>query len=300
MRHHYLVVPNFFEEAEAVRAGFEKHFSNPGHHTLDHQIWNYWYVPEAYTYLRTMPDKILPKDLADRFVQWVNVWAMANLGLSSPHMPFVSVYVNGCGQALHNDALNGQLGWVYSITRWNERNFVGGETILFRPENYWETNRIKTSGAGTAFYDKVPSLFNQLVIFDDRVIHGVEPIHGTMDPMEGRVVIHGHMKAEAAILTGMLKPDLVFKTLAPTMEKVIALAKDAEDFFHGFATVRLMIETSGDVSAMKVLCDRILPLSSDKSRLEPFRQEVKRLLTSVMFPPATGPSEVTLPILIGT
>ena len=32
-----------------------------------------------------------------------------------------------------------------------------------------------------------PGNAHQLVVFDDRIIHGVQPVQGTMDPLQGRV-----------------------------------------------------------------------------------------------------------------
>ena len=166
-------------------AAFDSHFQNPDAHAAQHQVWNYWYVPDSYTYLRTDPCKVLPAPQVTRFVERLNAWAMNNLGLHTAWNPWLSLYIDGCGQAIHNDALAGQMGYVYSITNWEQRNFLGGETLLFHPGHYWQTERIKSSGAGASFYDKVPARFNQLLVFDDRVIHGVQPIQGTMDPLQG-------------------------------------------------------------------------------------------------------------------
>src|SRR5579883_2642709 len=207
MQNGYLIVENFFDGAGEIRSAYEAHFRNPQAHSREHQVWNYWYVPETYTYLKTMPANVIPEPLVARFMNRVNTWAVAALGLSTRQHPYLSLYVNGCGQAIHNDALAGQMGYVYSITRWDERNFLGGETLLFHPVNYWETERIKTAGAGTSFYEKVPARFNQLLVFDDRVIHGVQPIQGTMDPLQGRVVLHGHLKADVVVINGPLSPD---------------------------------------------------------------------------------------------
>jgi hypothetical protein len=45
--------------AEAMRADIDAHFAKPGAHRPNtHQVWNYWFVPELYTYLRTSPEKI--------------------------------------------------------------------------------------------------------------------------------------------------------------------------------------------------------------------------------------------------
>lgn len=33
--------------------------------------------------------------------------------------------------------------------------------------------------------------FGQLTLFDPRTPHGVRPVHGTRDPLKGRLVLHG-------------------------------------------------------------------------------------------------------------
>jgi hypothetical protein len=299
MQNPYVVVEQFYDGADELRAAFEAHFSDTSRHGQQHQVWNYWYVPESYTYLRTNPGKIIPDALVTRFVQRLNAWATATLGLSTQLNPWLSLYVSGCGQALHNDSLNGQMGYVFSITKWDQRNFLGGETILFRPENYWETERIKTSGAGGTFYEKVPSRFNQLLVFDDRVIHGVQPVMGTMDPLQGRVVMHGHLKAEGGILTGALPADVVRTAITPALERIRGVIQEHGRLFHGFMTLRMTIGPDGRVASVQALCDRILTLSPDKSRLEPFKSQVAQMLAAVPFPAAQGPTELTLPVLVG-
>lgn len=296
----YIVIENFYDEADALRAGFEKHFSEPQRHTNNHQVWNYWHVPDLYTYLRTLPEKIMPAEIVQRFTQHLNHFAMANLGLTFSHTPWLSLYVNGCGQGLHNDSRNGQLGFVYSITKWDERNFLGGETILFKDENYWGTERIKQSGSGPAFYDTVPAKFNQLLIFDDRVIHGVASVQGTMVPQQGRVVMHGHLEAGNMMLSGPLQIEAALPAFRPALDRVVAMAKEIEPQFHGFATLRLMIEPGGAVSALKTLVDRILPLSPDLRALAPFKEAVRKELMALRFPEQSEASELTLPLLVGT
>jgi hypothetical protein len=71
-------------------------------------------------------------------------------------------------------------------------------------------------------------------------------------------------------------------------------------FFHGFTTLRLFIQPDGRVASTQPLCDRILPLSPDKSRLQPFKEQIVQALSAVVFPTAAGPSELTLPIFVGS
>jgi hypothetical protein len=282
-----------------MRSAFDAHFENPHAHSRDHQVWNYWYVPDTYTYLKTTPVKVMPEPLVARFLNRLNSWAVATLGLSTRLHPWLSLYVDGCGQAIHNDALAGQMGFVYSITRWDTRNFLGGETLLFRQGHYWETERIKTAGAGNSFYEKVPSKFNQLLIFDDRIIHGVQPIQGTMDPLQGRVVLHGHLKADVVVITGPLTADAAAGTVTPILNQIQVVSRQNASSLHGFITVRLTIQADGQVTAIQELCDRLLTLSPDTSRLGPFKRDVAGILSQARFPAASGASELTLPVVVG-
>ena len=48
-----MTISSSTHEAEALRAPIDLHFSEPHRHGFDtHFVWNYWYVPGLYTYLR--------------------------------------------------------------------------------------------------------------------------------------------------------------------------------------------------------------------------------------------------------
>jgi hypothetical protein len=110
-----------------------------------HQVWNYWYVPGSYTYLRTSPEKVIGPDLAQNFHQRLKTYVYETFGLANTTWPYLSAYVTGCSQALHNDARGGRLGYVYSLTRWDERKFSGGETLLFH-EQPWQQDLTSATG----------------------------------------------------------------------------------------------------------------------------------------------------------
>ena len=50
------------------------------------------------------------------------------LGCSRVSEPWLSFYVDGCRQELHADVPQGPWAFVFSLTRWDERPFEGGET----------------------------------------------------------------------------------------------------------------------------------------------------------------------------
>jgi hypothetical protein len=190
----HLVAPDFFAQAHEMRAAIDAHFSNTIAHAPDtHQIWNYWHVPDMYTYLRTLPQKLIPAPLLSGFFDHLANWTRTNLNCV-PTDAYLSLYVDGCRQELHNDALNGHYGYVFSLTRWRERRFSGGETIILKPGAVAQTMAGGNAMAGSSFYESIPAEFNQLLIFDDRLPHAVRQLNGVMDPLDGRIVLHGHLK----------------------------------------------------------------------------------------------------------
>src|SRR5260370_24011376 len=117
--------------AAEMREDIDAHFAEPAAHRAEiHQVWNYWFVPELYTYLRTSPEKVIRRDRVDNFVGALQTWANLTLGMGDVTWPYLSLYVSGCRQGLHNDATNGRFAFVYSLTR-DQRRTIGGETLVF-------------------------------------------------------------------------------------------------------------------------------------------------------------------------
>src|SRR6516165_10234619 len=79
----FRIVDDFLprELAESMRADIDAHFGNPTAHTgQTHQIWNYWYVPGQYTYLRTAPEKIMQRASVESFLGRLRQWSTQTLG----------------------------------------------------------------------------------------------------------------------------------------------------------------------------------------------------------------------------
>jgi hypothetical protein len=296
----YLIVENFFDKAEELRSLFDRHFSTPYERTGgSHQIWDYWHVPELYTYLKTDLKRVISASLIDLFLERLRTWSTETLGLTDISPANLSLYVNGCGQGLHNDVRNGRWGYVYSITRWDERKFVGGETLIFKDVNYWETERSKRSGAGRNFYDLVPAKFNQLLVFDDRLIHAVPQIQGNMNPQDGRVVLHGHIREGGIDVKGYLtkgEVEQVCTTIMPDLNTRIS--NEFGTGLHGCIALRLMVAMDGSVENIHVLNDRVLRTSPKANEPEYLLQMILTFLKGIRFPSSSGKTSVTLPIPI--
>jgi hypothetical protein len=111
LRAHYTIVDNFLpaDMAAAMRQDIEIHFGTPGSRRAEtHQVWNYWFVPNLYTYLRTSPDKVIRREYVEQFMRSLENWSCKSLGMNRVGYPYLSLYVSGCRQALHNDAKNGR------------------------------------------------------------------------------------------------------------------------------------------------------------------------------------------------
>lgn len=240
-------------DAEALRSHLDAHFAEPYRHRAEtHQVWNYWYVPDLYTYFRTTPEKVLPRSLVGRFHARLGRWALETLGLGFVTWPYLSLYVDGCCQHLHNDSTNGRFGFVYSLTR-DQRDSRGGETMVLREGDLFRSH-LTRNGAGPSMHELIAPRFNRLTIFDDRMPHGVRRIEGSMDPAEGRIVMHGHISEAKAQVRGPLPAEAVAAAVEAAAGPPLA---DAAPDVHGPLTLRLAIDADGRVEEVRTLVDRV-------------------------------------------
>lgn len=283
-------------DAGAMRAAAEAHFNDPYRHRPDtHNVWNYWYVPGLYTYLRTQPESVLGLDLVTRFHQRLRSWAIETLGLGSVTWPLLSLYVDGCGQGIHNDSVNGRFGYVFSLTS-NDRSSRGGETIVFKEGDPFRS-RLTTPDAGQGLYDLIPPVFNRLVLFDDRMPHGVQRIEGNMDPLDGRLVLHGHISEGDSVVRGPLTLQTVNNVVSPALMAALDAFPDTEALHHGPLVLRIEIGPEGRVTACRTLVDRVARSDGGSPR-----EMVAGIIDGVRaarFPPGGSPTMVILPILTG-
>ena len=284
--------------AEAMRRDIDAHFADPMAHRADtHQVWNYWHVPQLYTYLRTTPDKVIARERVEAFMGALRGWALATLGLGTATWPYLSLYVAGCRQGWHNDAVNGRFGFVYSLTR-NERRTEGGQTLILREGDAFRANLVRPI-AGGGLYEAVEPRFNRLVVFDDRLAHAVEPVEGAMDPVEGRVVLHGHLSEAGTAVAGALRPEQVAVPLAAALRAFVADAPARIALYHGPLAMRLTIGPGGTVEHCAVLLDRVVHRDPGHADWEPLLAQLIDGLKSVAFPPADGETTVIQPIMLG-
>src|SRR5690606_13428701 len=140
----------------------------------------------------------------------------------------ISYYVDGCKQELHADVPHGPWAYVFSLTPWTKRQFTGGETVLLKSTtlDYWHHFEKMKGIESKELTTKIPANFNQLLVFDPRIPHGVVPVHGVQNPLKARVVIHGWFTNPRPIIVGGLGQkrtadflNQVIMDLKPTFDK---------------------------------------------------------------------------------
>ena len=293
VRERFVVVDDFLPEEDglSMRADIEKHFSNPARHSPPiHQVWNYWYVPGSYTYLRTAPEKVIAREKVENFVDRLRTWSAQNLGFAAVTWPYLSLYVPGCVQGLHNDSTNGRLGFVYSLTP-NSRQTIGGETVLVQDRDLFRSN-LDTAAAGTGLYDLVPPQFNRLILFDDRIPHAVQRVDGSMDPLEGRIVLHGHISEAGVVAEGGLSGEVVQATINEALQDV---REFVDSTVKGPLVFQLEIGATGEVGASRILFDRLA--SSDGGDLDALRSEIAERIGAVQFPSGSATTLANVPLI---
>lgn len=288
------VVREFFDDAEAMREALDVRFRDA---YTDGISWHYFCDPGKYTYLRTAPQRVFPKVVFESFMQRLRLWCLENLGLIPLGAPALHLMVNGCRLGLHSDFHNGTWGYVYSLTRWDKRRFSGGETLLLRDG---VPSYKKHHVHGEVLYEAFPAHFNQLLVFDDRIVHSTPTVEGSMDPLDGRIAMVGHIRATSPLVTGSIQcaeARRVFLEALPHLRDRIGSYKDVQ----GTITHRLEIGTAGMVESITTLTENIVtPFTGygQSDAVASVKSLIQKTIAGLRFPAAAGKSAVVLPVLI--
>ena len=297
---HLLVVDEFLPHtiAAAMRKCIDDHFAQPHRHTpAIHQLWNYWYVPGLYTYLRTQPEKIFPMQIVKSLLARIADWGRKSLGMDNVGWPYLSMYVNGCRQGLHNDAGNGRFGWVYSLTN-DHRRTSGGETLVLNLDDYGA--RMHHPQAGAALYDLVTPKFNRLVVFDDRAPHAVQPVEGSYDPVDARFVVHGHIRESGPRFDGAITRESALAVVATVNEQLAPFQAGADaGSWHGPLCLRAKVLSDGTIGEVIRQVDRVFPVNAHRDDTRAPVRRALEVVHSLRFAPMAGSAEISLPIQFG-
>ena len=295
LRERFFVFDDFLpaEKSAAMRADVDAHFASPyADQPSTHDVWNYWHVPGSYNYLRTTPEKVLARDKVAEFVDALRTFAAVKFGFAGVSWPFLGLYVPGCSQSLHNDSTNGQMGYVYSLTR-NARQTIGGETLIVHDRDLFRTS-LDQAAAGTALFDLVEPRFNRLTLFDDRIPHAVQRVDGSMNPLEGRFVLHGHIRESGVIAQGALPANVIQQ---PVVEALKELREGVANAVNGPLVLAVEIGKSGEVERMRPIFDRLA--SNGEVDIDALRAEAAERISRLKFPAASSSTRANIPLMFG-
>lgn len=271
MTPYYHTIKDFSNLAKALRKQFDSHFANPLRAHAKRFVWDYWHIPEQYSFLRTPAFEYFTPPVYEAWHRQLVKFGRENLGCHDISPPWLSCYLSENFQAPHVDLPHGPIAFVFSLTRWQGRRFRGGETELFlRP-------RVK-----------IPPRFNQLTLFDPSIPHGVAHLRGNSDPRYARLVMNGWFVQPRPFWTGGLRLGKVERFFADDLGELI----NGLSLGDGFLSLRAEISSSGDVRRVHSL------VSTLKGANDADVSIFKRRLVEYSFGKISGPSRLTIPLMI--
>lgn len=292
---HLVVVPDFFDRAEEMRAAFEARVGSVRRTSRERFVWDYWHVPGQYTYVRTPAQLAFRSELLSALAKRLRSWGRDRLGCTSISDPWLSFYVAGCRQELHTDVPQGPWAYVFSLTRWDERRFTGGETVLLSPDpSRWAAPETGEARELDAFMDRVPPRFNQLTVFDPRLPHGVAMVEGTWDPLESRVVIHGWFTEPRLRVEGAVDLEAARRAL-DAARPALRRGLDAIAPVNGLVVMRVSVGTSGE-REVAVVSENLVSSAFDRAGAEQAVEQIIAFLAGLELPLADGPSTLLIPV----
>jgi hypothetical protein len=292
------VVDDFAPEAEALRGVYDERFRDPRVAHGHRFVWDWWHVPGQYTALRTPAWEYFPKGIYEKLHRRIVEFGRTTLGCHDISPPWMSCYIEGCGQQLHGDLPHGPWAFVYSLTRWKGRVFRGGETLLMRDDvlDFWSDFVSERSVEEPDVLTAIEPRFNRLTVFDPRIPHGVRPVTGTHDPREARLVIHGWFVQPRPLVEGPLTGAQLQKGVDAITER-IAPWLDGSLPVSGLLSVGFRVTPTGEVREVAILSDTTRVPRSEEPRRRAFLRDVLKAVGETRFAKRPKGSRVTLPLV---
>jgi len=261
-----VTVNNFFPGAVDMRRAFEERLGARRGIERDRFLWDYWHVPDQYTYIRTFADEFFPSTLYGGFRDHLIAWGRENLGCARIVSPWLSYYVDGCRQELHSDIPHGPWAYVFSLTNWDKRTFTGGETVLLRQHtlNFWRSYDPSRFSELTSFVELIEPCFNRLTVFDPRIPHGVRPVEGTREPLDSRIAVHGWFHRPAVVVSEAIEQAAERPVFEATLAMLLVSLRDVSGV-DGLVTSRLDLTADGKVSDARIVSSSLVSTAGEGS-----------------------------------
>lgn len=295
----------FYKGAGQLRRHFDEVLGSPRGADPRRFCWDFWHVPNQYRLLRTPAYHFFPKAMYEAFHQRLALWGRDLLGCHDISPPWMSAYVDGCSQNFHADLPHGPWAFVFSLTP-SARGFRGGETLLLRDEvlSFWEQPSLggETGLEEREVLEAIPPDFNRLVVFDPRIPHGVSPVQGALDPLSGRLVIHGWFVQPRPFIRGKLTEKQLMSQIDRVLSALDFLFRRPEVSgvpFSGMASLRFKVNSGGRVSSLKLLAHSLRASAQAPRLTEQVLGTILHELSRARFDARAEGSVVTLPLTFG-
>lgn len=305
MRQSLMVFDQFYRQASDLRSHFEERFADPRESRSDRFIWDYWHIPGQYTHLRTPAYEFFPRNIYEPFHRYLVEWGRKNLGCHDISPPWLSCYVDGHYQGMHSDYPHGPFAFVFSISP-KKFFFKGGETLLIKDEilSFWQNLNELRAFEQESVYERIPSPFNRLTVFDPRVPHGVSRLTGADDLRSGRLVIHGWFVNPRPCIDGPL-PAKKFQSWSQGFGEILdPLFRQGEVMAHGLVSLSFEVLASGKTRNPRILANTVRLLRgagedprAEMSQIQALEKQVLQFVKQSDFGKQKGNSEVTLPLI---
>jgi len=292
-----LVVDHFAPEGRALRAHLDRRFAEPGAARAGRFVWDWWHVPDQYTALRTPAWSYFPRGVYAAFHRRLVWWGRRVLGCHDISPPWISCYVEGCGQELHGDLPHGPWAFSYSLTRWRGRRFQGGETLLLRDGvlDLWSDFRSVRRLERAELFRSVVPLFGRLAVFDPRIPHAVRTVRGTLDPREGRIAVHGWFVKPRPFVEGPLAPRELLSRIGELSEVLRPLL--SREPVAGLLSLGFQVTPGGRPFGVRVLSDTTRASSGAEAGRRRLVSRVRSAVGRWRFRAQRARSRVTLPLV---
>ncbi|MGE3758691.1 MAG: 2OG-Fe(II) oxygenase [Pseudobdellovibrionaceae bacterium] len=297
MNRSLMTLDQFTPYAKTLRKEFDSRMSWQEATRPDRFVWDFFHIPDQYTHLRTPAYHFFSANVYEKFHNQLVWWGRRNLGCHDISPPWLSCYVEGCKQELHGDLPHGPWAFVFSLTPWKGRRFSGGETVLLKDSvlSYWQNSLSQRGLDKEDLFQEIPPLFNRLLVFDPRIPHGVRETRGTMDPAEGRLVIHGWFVQPRPFIEGPLSTKSLEKSLSIISDDLrFVIAKDS--YLQGTIAFRFQVTPSGKTKNVTTLSNTLQSPLDPKTYLK-IQRVVTGTLEKLSFSKNKKASWVTLPLV---
>lgn len=251
---------SFSRHADEMRSSVDEMFGAFQTNDEEKAVWQVFYIPGQYAYLKTMAYKVFSEEVLKAFRASLYVWGLEHLGaVMGLTEPQISLYTPGCGQELHNDSGSMGHAWVYSLC--HPEGIRGGSTVLTGTEPYWGTPRSGERGAGNLVHRLVPE-FNRLMVFDTRVIHAVDMVQGAWAPRDFRVVVQGQFAFGGLHVFGDVPASMLEEEAERLDKYLMVMVPSLYQDLRGGVAVRVNIDSDGHVRRADELSSWLVPLSA--------------------------------------